>query len=50
MPMGFGDVIISVVMSVPKGLQAGSLSVIIRRRRNTRLFLFKTNNSIKKLR
>ena len=40
MKMSFGDVTISVIMSVSKCLQTGSLSVIIRRRRNTRIFLF----------
>ena len=38
--MRFGDVIIGVVMSAPKCLQTGNLSVVVRRRRSTWLFLF----------
>ena len=38
--MRFRDVIISVSMSVPKCSQTDSLSIIIRRRRNTWLFFF----------
>ena len=38
--MRFRDVIIGVVMSAPKCSQTGSLSVIARQPRNTRLFLF----------
>ena len=43
----FGDAIIGVVVSAPKCLHIGNLSVIVRRRRNIWLFLF--NKSILKV-